>query len=68
MLNKKRDGKKRPNAASPLMMFGKSGIASQRSYSQDVTELNDDKDTKYNIKMANKIVVGAEDTADYKTL
>jgi hypothetical protein len=68
-MNKKRDNKKkRPNATSPLFGIGRaSNMQSQRSYSQDLTdEVNND--PKTNIKMANKIIVGKDDDADFKSL
>ena len=68
-MNKKRDQKKRLNATSPHMALPRgSNMHSQRSYSQDMTEDIEGKDPKTNIKMANKIIVGNDDTADVKTL
>lgn len=68
-MNKKRDQKKRLNVTSPHMTIGRaSNIHSQRSYSQDMTDENDSKEPKTNIKFANKIIVGEDDTADVKTL
>lgn len=69
MSSNKRDmKKKRPNATSPLFGIARaSNVQSQRSYSQDLTE-EVNNEPKTNIKMANKLIVGPSDEADYKTL